>query len=322
MDIERMREFVTLAHTMNFTKAARIMHLSQSALSNHIMQMEKELGVSLVDRTTQKIRLTVAGYNFLETSSLIINSYDSFLERRSKNEFSENNHIVVQTLQHADQATHVLLTRIRQFCALHPDVQFEIRESLSFDVVNNIEDGTVDCGHLGLYLSEPEPIDNIDVFPIVDEEVVVWIDKSLPQATAEQLSPQDLEGLDMPTWTGLGHNSFESFHQQISEMYDMNIRYVPRYCISREDFFLNKITSNDVVLLTMGSENIHSIAVREDRILRTFEPTIYEHTCIAFRADKNENSALALFEQFMRDEYARDPYGENVLGQNYANPVK
>jgi DNA-binding transcriptional LysR family regulator len=311
MEIDGLREYVLLSQTMNITKAAQELHISQSALSNHIIKMEKKLGVTLLNRSSTKIRFTVAGYQFLESASKIVNIYDDFLAKHHNNEQAKSNHFIIQTLQHADRATSVILLRIMEFKELYPEVQIEIGESLAFDTMNNIHKNIVDCGYLGIRLHDPQPEEGIIAIPMLEEEVIVWLDKKSPLYCAERLEPQDLEACDIPIWVGLGPNGLENMYREIFEEYQVKANYSPRYCISREDYFLNKIYSDDAVMLTEGSEAIHSINVRMDRGLRTFNPSIYVRTYAIFK-ESNENDAISQFRDFLLKKYEEDPRAEKT----------
>jgi LysR family transcriptional regulator, cyn operon transcriptional activator len=62
---ERIRAFVTLAHELHFGRAARLLHLSQSALSQQIAAFERDVGLLLFERNTRSVRLSQAGDHLL-----------------------------------------------------------------------------------------------------------------------------------------------------------------------------------------------------------------------------------------------------------------
>lgn len=308
MDIDHLREYVLLSQTMSFTKAAEELHISQSALSSHVVKMEKDLNATLIDRTQLKrIRFTVAGYEFLESAAKIVSIYDEFISKP----YSSSNHFIIQTLQHADRATYVLLQRVKEFKELNPEVYIEIKESIAFDTLDSIKSNTADCGYLGIRLHEPQPVEGIIAIPMLDEELIVWLDKASPLFSAEKLAPKDLECCDVPTWVGIGPNGLEDLYREIYEDYSLEVKYSPRYCISREDYFLNKIYANDAVILTEGSEHIHSIRVREDRGLRGFNPVIYVKTYVVLR-ESELDGALVRFQDFLTLKYAEDPQARKL----------
>jgi DNA-binding transcriptional LysR family regulator len=64
MELRRLRYFVTLAEELRFGRAAACQHIVQSALSQQLQRLERELGVLLLDRTTHHVELTPAGSAF------------------------------------------------------------------------------------------------------------------------------------------------------------------------------------------------------------------------------------------------------------------
>lgn len=61
MDIKQLRSFVAIVDYRNFSRAAEKLNISQSTISTHLLQLEKELGVRLVYRTTQNVEVTEEG---------------------------------------------------------------------------------------------------------------------------------------------------------------------------------------------------------------------------------------------------------------------
>ncbi len=78
MKTSSLNEFLILAEYLSFSKAATTLSISQSALSRHIMMLEKELGVPLFHRTTQKIILTSYGRAFLPHAAAILEHTNAF----------------------------------------------------------------------------------------------------------------------------------------------------------------------------------------------------------------------------------------------------
>ncbi len=71
-------EFIILAEQLSFSKAAKKLDITQSALSRHIKQLEQELGCPLFYRTTQKIELTPYGVAFLPHAAAILKHREEF----------------------------------------------------------------------------------------------------------------------------------------------------------------------------------------------------------------------------------------------------
>lgn len=71
MELRHLRYFRVLAETLNFTRAAEILHIAQPPLSRQIQQLEEELGVALIERT-RPLRLTEAGRFFYEHAAQVL----------------------------------------------------------------------------------------------------------------------------------------------------------------------------------------------------------------------------------------------------------
>jgi DNA-binding transcriptional LysR family regulator len=76
MELRQLRYFVTLAEELHFGRAAARQHIVQSALSQQLQRLERELGVLLLDRTTHHVELTRAGSAFLIEARLILAQVD------------------------------------------------------------------------------------------------------------------------------------------------------------------------------------------------------------------------------------------------------
>ncbi len=65
MELRQLRYAVAVAETRNFTRAAARCFVAQSALSQQVRNLERELGVALFARTSRRVELTPAGEAFL-----------------------------------------------------------------------------------------------------------------------------------------------------------------------------------------------------------------------------------------------------------------
>ena len=76
-ELRQLRTFVVVAEELNFTRAAERLYLGQQAVSKSIQQLERELGVSLLERSTREVRLTAAGEELLRTGRSVVAQADS-----------------------------------------------------------------------------------------------------------------------------------------------------------------------------------------------------------------------------------------------------
>jgi DNA-binding transcriptional LysR family regulator len=74
VELRQLRYFVTLAEELHFGRAAEREHIVQSALSQQLQRLERELGVRLLERNTHHVGLTAAGAIFLVEARQILRS--------------------------------------------------------------------------------------------------------------------------------------------------------------------------------------------------------------------------------------------------------
>ena len=72
MDIDLLQEFIVLAQSETFLKAADILYISQPTLSRHIKNLEEDLGVALFERTTRSSKLSKYGNMLLPYAKQIV----------------------------------------------------------------------------------------------------------------------------------------------------------------------------------------------------------------------------------------------------------
>ena len=77
MELRHLRYFKAVAESGGFARAARLLHVAQSAISGQIHDLEQELGVPLFDRAKRQIRLTYHGELFLKDAKTVLASADS-----------------------------------------------------------------------------------------------------------------------------------------------------------------------------------------------------------------------------------------------------
>ncbi len=80
MELRQLRYFVTLAQELHFGRAAEREHIVQSALSQQVQRLERELGVRLLERSTHHVALTAAGVAFLVEARQILAHADRAVE--------------------------------------------------------------------------------------------------------------------------------------------------------------------------------------------------------------------------------------------------
>lgn len=86
MELRHLRYFIAVAHRKHFTQAAKELNLAQPARAQQIQQLERELGIALLERTSRRVRLTTAGEAFLSRAEHILSEVEQ--AQREMQEFA------------------------------------------------------------------------------------------------------------------------------------------------------------------------------------------------------------------------------------------
>ncbi len=150
---KQLRYFEALARHTHFGRAAEASAISQPALSSQIKDLEATLGTQLFERDPRQVRLTSFGIRFRDRVRDILRSVDELgdLARVSKGALSGRLRIgVIPTI-----APYLLPTLVRSLTATYPDLDLDIRETITPRLIDEIADGHLDAAIVALPVSEP-----------------------------------------------------------------------------------------------------------------------------------------------------------------------
>ncbi|WP_288443230.1 LysR family transcriptional regulator, partial [uncultured Serratia sp.] len=80
MNLKQIRYALAVAEEQSFTRAAQRCHTVQSALSHQIAKLEEELGCTLFERTSRRVRLTPAGQAFIPSAQRLLAAQQALVE--------------------------------------------------------------------------------------------------------------------------------------------------------------------------------------------------------------------------------------------------
>lgn len=148
VDLRRIRHFLVLAETLNFHRAAQLLHMTQPPLTVSIQKLESELGVRLFERGARGVQLTPSGQAALDDARRIVHHAASFAEMAS---LAQGGMAGQLRIGFVGSATHGMLQRlIPRFRAEHPRVELQLRDSTSMQILPALADESLDVGLLWL----------------------------------------------------------------------------------------------------------------------------------------------------------------------------
>jgi DNA-binding transcriptional LysR family regulator len=187
MDIEaRLRAFSAFVRRRSFVGAADELRVSQSAISQHVADIEHELGVKLIERRSRT--LTAAGEllasHVLRAEALLAQAANCVKAMRE----SEPGRLSI--VASGTPGTYLLPAIIAKFQQLHPGVRIDFRLETAAGAVAAIRTHSAELGVVGAFITAPE----IDAEPLIEDEIVIV---GPPGLARKRLSRDQFEAL---TW--------------------------------------------------------------------------------------------------------------------------
>lgn len=143
-DITDFRLFINIAETSSLTRGAERSFLSVPATSNRIKNLEDNLGVRLLERSSQGVSLTNAGKVYLQHAKVILGQLE--LLTGDLQAHTEGLKGQLRLLGNTTAITEYLPPVVGEYLKTHPDVHIDMRERLSDDIVRAVRDGSADLG--------------------------------------------------------------------------------------------------------------------------------------------------------------------------------
>jgi DNA-binding transcriptional LysR family regulator len=186
VDLRQLEMFRAVAEEGTFTKAARRVHVSQSAISRQIKLLEEELGTVVLHRGQKRVTLTAPGDLLLKTVHRVQRELQETLSQ-----ISETRTLNRGSLSLAGGMTvcmYILPVILKRFRALYPKVELTVTNAATATVLESLRRHELDLALLTL----PIVADDLEVRPALREEMVVVTAPSHPLVKRRPVSPSDL----------------------------------------------------------------------------------------------------------------------------------
>lgn len=210
MTLEQIDYFICAAQSRTFFDAAETMHISQSSLSKQIMKLEKELELTLWDRSKRTAVLTPAGEFFYKEALKISRQYHRSMEAVSHFKDSESLTLHIGTLPFLSQ--YHLTSVIHSFCAAHPELSFSLKEVEDQELLSGLEKDLFDLIFVRKHMLDL----NLYTFHVLTEDRLVAVfPKNHPSASKKAVSLTELKRetfILMPPHTSIYRFCMRSFH--------------------------------------------------------------------------------------------------------------
>ncbi len=185
MEIRDLRLVKAIVEEGGVTRASSSLHLSQSALSHQLKELEYRIGAAVFDRVGKKMVPTQAGDALLRLADEILGKIDETRERIRRLAQGEEGRIRISTQCYTSY--HWLAPLMRRFCLVHPKIDLDIVMEATHNPLERLLSGDLDLA----ITSDPVRDDRIRYVKLFRDEMVAVVCDTHPLASKKHLTPED-----------------------------------------------------------------------------------------------------------------------------------
>jgi DNA-binding transcriptional LysR family regulator len=183
LNLQRTAMFVAVADTGSFTAAADAMGLTKAVVSFHIRQLEDELGVTLLLRSTRRLTLTEAGLLFHQRSVALLKAAESLQDDVRASHAGLTGELRITTTP--EYGSQVVVPLLAEFSVQHPDLRVRhVSSSQHADLISERFDVAIRLGALADSRYHAALISHFAILPVASPQ---WLSHS-PVDSLEALS--------------------------------------------------------------------------------------------------------------------------------------
>ena len=198
VDFVTLKLFCAIAQSGSITKGASECSLALSAASRRISELEETVGLMLLDRSAKGVTLTQAGHAVMQHALRLFQGFEQFSNELAEYTKGIKGH--VRLWANMSSLTEFLPSSLASFLKRHPEIQVEVEEQLSGDIVKALLDGIADIG----VLADGAPTAGLHTSIIGHDELVIVCSKSHPIKSKKGISFEECLSYD---FVGLNRGS-------------------------------------------------------------------------------------------------------------------
>ncbi|TGE32890.1 LysR family transcriptional regulator [Desulfosporosinus sp. Sb-LF] len=297
MEIRHLEYFVEVARQKSFSKAATISHVSQSAVSKMIKDLETELGTPLFNRTSKYVQLTDTGIIFLDQAQQLVVMFHNLTPEFENRIKMEKGKISIGLLPIT--STTIFAELLGEFKKRYPQIEISLLEYGSKKVASAIQDGTLDAGVICIVPDNHY----YDSLSFAKDPLFVIVSSQNP---ISQLPSIELASLSNESFV-LYSNDF-SLHDEIINQC-RNVGFSPNVIFETSQLEL----MTQMVAANLGIAFLPSAVCKEldsNRIVSVplMEPQIIHNMSIVWKRGRSMSHAARLWLQFAKDYFTSNEH--------------
>ena len=256
MEIRQLKAFLAIAEAKTFTAGAKIVNITQAAVSMQIRQLEDELGMSLFTRTPRRVILTEAGEHLLQRARKILREHDAAIAEIAELAGAEYGRLRIGSAS-AMFATAQLPTILEHLKEKFPNAEINVSSGTSQTLVDKMLHGDIDIAFVSLPVETP----NIQTDLLYSDEIVAIAHPKHPLAGEKFISAATLAGEQLI----LGEKGGNT-RRMIDDFFSAaNVKPNVVMELSRQEA-INKMVENQMGVGIAGAKNV-SAEIRQGRLI-------------------------------------------------------
>lgn len=305
MRLDTMYEFVAFAHTLNVSYAAKLLNMSQSGLSRHLSDMEKEIGVQLISRE-KDMSLTPAGILFLSAAENIIQIYNNTILECKNSEKNRSETIILQEYGGHPDVSAFLFALVGYCRTLYPDIVVEWKRFQGSDIAEGLLSNQLDVAQIVLHESQSESTLqhytslNIEALLVKKEDVIIWLKVDNYLAKKEPLRLKDLENIPIRMTSGKLYNPMRNAVRHLFYSRNLSTSFEYAEAGSFSDFYLSG-AGNPVFILPPLAVDDPTLALRKDMVFKNIEDVSSEFITYFLFCKQNNKRHVQDFMKFVKE---------------------
>jgi DNA-binding transcriptional LysR family regulator len=175
-DLVDLRLMVRVAEANSLTKGAEASFISLPAASTRIKNLEESIGAKLLNRHSQGVTLTPPGQAFVHRARLVLGQIEHL--RGDLQEYASGIKGHLRVYANTTALSEFLPEVLKRYLATHPDVNIDLQEKLSNEIVRAVMDGKTDIG----IVAGSVRTENLQTLPYRSDSLVLVVPQQHPVA--------------------------------------------------------------------------------------------------------------------------------------------
>ncbi len=194
LEIRHLETLSAIRDGGSLQEAAERLHLTQSALSHQLRDLETRLGTALLNRRTRPARLTTAGLRVLALADEVLPRLRATERELQKLAAGRTGRLHIAIDCHS--CFQWLMPALDAFRALWPDVALDLSAAFSFAPLPALVRGDLDL----VITSDPQPLEVVEFLPLFRYELVLAVSENNPLASQRHVEPAQLADQTLITY--------------------------------------------------------------------------------------------------------------------------